>query len=120
MNYEAISEHDPEKWEPAFRKDLGLGAQKCELNDCANQQQDGDFHSSIFVERNRSGIGGWELSGRDRRRIGRAVILSGLSARFDYDFRAGTGLPIDPLDLQVAQDRDKAMRESDASSQGAQ
>ena len=27
---------------------------------------------------------------------------------------------IDPLDLQVAQDRDKAMRESDASSQGAQ
>jgi hypothetical protein len=27
---------------------------------------------------------------------------------------------IDPLDLQAAQDRDKAMRESDASSQGAQ
>ena len=92
MNYEAISEHDPEKWEPAFRKDLGLGAENANSMTVRTSSKTVTFTRPFLLKGIRSGIGGWELSGRDRRRTGRAVNLSGLSARFDYDFRAGTGL----------------------------
>ena len=125
MNYEAISEHDPEKWEPAFRKDLGLGAENANSMTVRTSSKTVTFTRPFLLK----GIDRELAAGSYRvvtdeelveqltfpvyRRVSTMIFVPAQASSVEM-------VSIDPLDLQVAQDRDKAMRESDASSQGAQ
>ena len=81
-------------------------------------QQNGYLRSSISLERGRSGIAGWRLSRRYGRGTNGGTVLSSLPARVDHDFSADRirqaveMLTVDPLDLQVAQDRDVAAHQT--------
>jgi hypothetical protein len=91
---------------------------KEELDEYTNDRQNGDLRSSIFVEGSRSDIAGWRVSS-----VTDEELIEGLS--FPAYRRVSTMIlvpaqshqavemvTIDPLDLQVAQDRDAVAHQS--------
>ena len=66
----------------------------------------------------RSDIAGWRISRRYGRGTNRGTVLSSLPSRVDYDSvptesrQAVEMLTVDPLDLQVAYDRDAAAHQT--------